>query len=117
RPIMPVYEEHLAKFSELFASGQPVIITPFKPKRPPNAGFRAGSREARDGKSGRWSGTSPPPREKGTSDFPPGDRPPPSEAARMRLRRRGHRPTSSPMLSPAEAEWTRHLHAIIAAFR
>jgi len=84
RPIMPVYEEHLAKFSELFASGQPVIITPFKPKRPPDAGFRSGSRQTRDGKSGRRSDTPPPPREKRTSDFPPGDRPPPSEAARMR---------------------------------
>ncbi|MEW6158150.1 MAG: serine/threonine protein kinase [Verrucomicrobiota bacterium] len=31
----PVYEEHVAKFTELFASGQPVIITPFKPKRGP----------------------------------------------------------------------------------
>ncbi len=29
-----VYEEHLDKFSELFASGKPVIITPFRPKRP-----------------------------------------------------------------------------------
>src|SRR6266536_1695324 len=73
RPVMPVYEEHHAKFSELFASGQPVIITPFKPKRPPDAGFRAGSRQTRDGKSGRRSDTPSPPREKGTSDFPPGD--------------------------------------------
>src|SRR5213593_4534389 len=84
RPIMPVYEEHLAKFSELFASGQPVIITPFKPKRPADAGFRAGPRQTRDGKSGRRSANPPPPRERGTNEFRPGDRPPPSEFARLR---------------------------------
>src|SRR5206468_2531297 len=33
----PVHEDHTEKFSELFASGRPVIITPFKPK-PPDAG-------------------------------------------------------------------------------
>src|SRR5262245_53375242 len=61
RPVMPVYEEHLAKFTELFASGQPVVITPFKPKRPPDAGFRGGQRRPRDSESGRRS-DSPPPR-------------------------------------------------------
>jgi len=84
RPIMPVYEEHQAKFSELFASGQPVIITPFKPKRPPDAGFRGGQRRMREGESGRRSDNFPPPRERGTNESPPGDRPPPSESARFR---------------------------------
>ncbi len=32
----PVAEDHLAKFAELFATDQPVIITPFKPRVPPN---------------------------------------------------------------------------------
>src|SRR3989475_6606807 len=83
RPIMPVYEEHLEKFSELFASGQPVVITPFKPKRPPDAGFRAGQRRSRD-ESGKRSDSPPPRREKATNDFPPGDRPPQSDLARLR---------------------------------
>ena len=30
---LAIADNHVAKFSELFASGQPVIITPFKPKR------------------------------------------------------------------------------------
>ncbi len=32
QPGFAVHEDHTEKFSELFASGQPVIITPFKPK-------------------------------------------------------------------------------------
>src|SRR5438309_3401487 len=31
----PVHEDHTEKFSELFASGRPVIITPFKLRPPP----------------------------------------------------------------------------------
>jgi serine/threonine protein kinase len=84
RPMMPVYEEHLAKFSELFAAGQPVIITPFKPKRPPDAGVRGGQRRMRDGELVRRSDSPLPPRDRGTNGFPPGEHPPPSEAARLR---------------------------------
>ena len=34
RPRTTVIEEHEARFAELFASGQPVLITPFRPQRP-----------------------------------------------------------------------------------
>jgi eukaryotic-like serine/threonine-protein kinase len=44
----PVSEAHTNKFAELFASGQPVIITPFKPellvRPPPPRGGRIGQR-------------------------------------------------------------------------
>ena len=78
RPIMPVYDEHLAKFSELFASGLPVVITPFKPKRPGGAGPGGGPRRTRDGESAKRFDN--PPR---TNGFPPGDRQP-SEWERIR---------------------------------
>jgi len=78
----PVYEEHLAKFSELFASGQPVIITPFKPKRPAVGGPR--SRRPRNDESRKSSEDPLPPREKGTNDFPNRGRPSPPELARFR---------------------------------
>ncbi|PYI80557.1 MAG: hypothetical protein DME26_21380, partial [Verrucomicrobia bacterium] len=81
---MPVAEEHVAKFSELFASGQPVIITPFKPKRPPPGGSRAGSRRTREGEFRRPSDNSPPFRGRGPNDLPAGDRPPPSDLSRFR---------------------------------
>ena len=79
----PVYEEHLAKFSELFASGQPVIITPFKPRRPLDAPPRGGARGTR-GESRRPFDNPPPPRERPTNGLPQGDRPPPGEMARFR---------------------------------
>jgi hypothetical protein len=31
-----IIDEHTAKFAELFTNGQPVLITPFKPARPPS---------------------------------------------------------------------------------
>ena len=47
-PGAPVSEAHTNKFAELFASGQPVIITPFKPellvRPPPPRGGRIGQR-------------------------------------------------------------------------
>lgn len=35
---VPVPDEHQAKFAELFATGEPVIITPFQPRRDPGRG-------------------------------------------------------------------------------
>ena len=39
----PVAEAHTNKFAELFASGEPVIITPYKPGPPPNRPNRRGN--------------------------------------------------------------------------
>jgi len=84
RPSFPVYEEHVAKYSELFATGQPVIITPFKPKPPPEGPPR-GARRPRDVESRSPPGDSLPPREPGTNAFPGGERlPPPDLLARLR---------------------------------
>ncbi len=84
RAVMPVYEEHLAKFSELFASGQPVIITPFKPRRPGDAGIRAGARRPREPESRRPFDGSFPGRGRGTNDFPGAQRSSPSGLVRLR---------------------------------
>ncbi|PYM10876.1 MAG: hypothetical protein DME18_15445 [Verrucomicrobia bacterium] len=84
RPVTPVYDEHLARFSELFSSGQPILITPFKPKRPPDAGFRAGARRTRGAEFARRFDNSVPSRERATNDFPGSERPPPPELARIR---------------------------------
>ena len=84
RATFPVYEEHLAKFSELFASGQPVVITPFKPKRPADLGPRGGVRRARPGElRGPLDKPAPP---RGTDAAPPPDgaRPQPSQMPRFR---------------------------------
>src|ERR1043166_1021333 len=51
-PGTPVYEEHTQKFSELFASGKPVVITPFKFKPPPARGGRGVRRGPEPGQ--RW---------------------------------------------------------------
>lgn len=66
----PVYDEHVEKYSELFSSGQPVIITPFKPKRPRFAGRPGG------GPPGGGGGE-PPGRVPGFGGPPPGERPGP----------------------------------------
>jgi hypothetical protein len=84
RTIMPVYEEHLAKFSELFTTGQPVIITPFKPKRPNAEGPPRGTRRTRGVESRRPGDNSMPPRGRGTNDFAVGERPPPPELGGLR---------------------------------
>src|SRR5713226_7436976 len=82
RPGFAVHEDHTEKFSELFASGQPVIITPFKPKRPsPGRPPRRRTGEPPFG----WPPNSPPPsRAPETNEFPGQDRPPPAEMARFR---------------------------------
>jgi hypothetical protein len=84
RPAMPVYDEHLAKYSDLFASGQPVIITPFKPRRPPDAGFRGGPRRNREGEPRRPPDDPRPSPAPGTNTAPRGDRPPPFDPGRIR---------------------------------
>ena len=50
-PRSSVYDEHVAKFSELFASGQPVIIIPFKPKPPRSFGLAPGMSRSPGGES------------------------------------------------------------------
>ena len=83
--VQRVSEAHLEKFAELFSSGQPVIITPFKPPRPP--GRRP---PPQDGGNGEPRSAGPPPSEThfgppGTNDFPaPGDGPPPRDSWRSR---------------------------------
>jgi hypothetical protein len=84
RATFPVYDEHVAKFSELFASGQPVVITPFKPKRPADLGPRGGARRPRTGELRRPFDNTPPSREKDAPSPPDGARPPPSQVARFR---------------------------------
>src|SRR6266536_3573053 len=83
RSVMPVYEEHVAKFSELFASGQPIIITPFKPKRPPEAGIRGGPRRTREDASRPPDGAIPG-RGPGTNDLPGPERLAPPDPSRFR---------------------------------
>ncbi len=65
-----VLEDHVARYTELFASGQPVIITPFKPPRPnrppgpPGAfpsGFGPGPRPEPSPGSTSRNGTNPDP--------------------------------------------------------
>jgi eukaryotic-like serine/threonine-protein kinase len=77
RPSSAITEDHVAKFSELFASGQPVIITPFKPKRPePPPGGRRGMGQGEPGsRSDRFRSSRP----RGSNDFGFGNRPPPPE--------------------------------------
>jgi hypothetical protein len=80
RPGFAVFEEIRAKFAELFSSGQPVLITPFKP-RPP-----APPRPYRRGRGGRIEYPRPPevftPRREEAP--PPANRPPrgPADPAR-----------------------------------
>ncbi len=40
-----VLDEHMAKFAELFTHGEPILITPFKPKRPPGPSPFQGRRD------------------------------------------------------------------------
>jgi len=84
RQANPVYDEHLAKFSELFASGQPIIITPFKPRRPAPGGPRMGGRRGRDGESPRPFDGPISPRGKGTNVFSRGLRGSPPDLERFR---------------------------------
>jgi serine/threonine protein kinase len=83
RQATPVYEEHLAKFSELFALGQPIIITPFKPRRPPPGGPRMGGRRGREGEGFRADGPLPQ-RGRGTNVFSRGLRGSPPDLERFR---------------------------------
>lgn len=78
-----VNEEHVAKFNELFASGQPVIITPFKPRRPGGPGSGRGPRPDRNFEPRRPMDEPPPVRPGRTNDIPGGE-PPPSAIARFR---------------------------------
>jgi serine/threonine protein kinase len=59
---LPIPEAHTNKFAELFASGEPVIITPFKPEPP-------GGRFAPRGQRGLSFTNRPPFRQRGTNDF------------------------------------------------
>ena len=52
---LPVVEAHTNKFAALFASGQAVIITPYRPEPPPNRPNRRGGRN-RNGFSGDTAG-------------------------------------------------------------
>ncbi|HWW03601.1 MAG TPA: serine/threonine protein kinase [Candidatus Acidoferrum sp.] len=80
----PVSEAQTNKFAELFASGQPFIITPYKPEMPP--GLRPPSRRGGSGQPP----FGPPPdekhagREPGTNAFPGRRRAPVSEPGRGR---------------------------------
>ena len=71
-----VYEEHLDKFAELFTTGKPVIITPFRPKRPRFEGPPNFFRPPREPDSSRPP--QPPP-----GDRAPGDPPPPGGRSRF----------------------------------
>jgi serine/threonine protein kinase len=66
---MPVSEAHTNRFSELFASGQPILITPFKPEPP--APRRFPPRGGRTNEFGRRMpfGNRPPFRPRGTNDL------------------------------------------------
>lgn len=85
----PVYEEHVEKFSEVFSSGQPVVITPFKPKRPKFMGRppgplleeSSGKPPFSEGSRTNFAGPSGPP----PGFSPPGQRPPPPPGGRFRL--------------------------------
>lgn len=96
-----VNEEHLSKFAELFSSGRPVIITPFKPRRPAlPPGDREGRR--RDGfgtRSGPASGAeSGGQRGRDPGGFNPGG-PPPD--------RPGPPPTNGPGFGPPPGDGRR----------
>lgn len=57
---IPVSEAHTNKFSELFESGQPVIITPFRPEPPParrfpRPGLSGTNAEGREPPFRRWA--------------------------------------------------------------
>jgi serine/threonine protein kinase len=84
RATFPVYDEHVAKFSELFASGQPVVITPFKPKRPADLGPRGGARRPRAGEFRRPFENAAPARDKDAASPPDGPRPQTAPMARFR---------------------------------
>ncbi len=88
----PVHEDHAEKFAELFASGRPVIITPFKARppspAPPGAGRGAVGPEKRRRSSeaplNRFpNGPSPPPN-RGTDQGPEHNRPQRTESGRSR---------------------------------
>jgi len=83
RPHHTVFEEHVAKFNELFASGQPVIITPFKPRRPGGNAPGRGPRFERIPESPRPPDEPPSFRAGRTNDFPAGG-PSPADLARFR---------------------------------
>jgi len=69
-----VLEEHVARYTELFTSGQPILITPFRPRRPNGPG-RPPDFMARgitnsgprfwNGPRGEWNGGPPPGEERG----------------------------------------------------
>ncbi len=67
--MLPVAEAHTNKFEQLFASGQPILITPFKPellmRRPPPRNGPANGMEHPQPFLNRR-----PPRWRGTNDFP-----------------------------------------------
>jgi serine/threonine protein kinase len=80
----PVSEAHHAKFAELFSSGQPVLITPYKPEPP--SGRRPPPRAGVSGQlqSGRPFDNRTPFRPRGTNGFPRGGGPPFPEGGRGR---------------------------------
>jgi serine/threonine protein kinase len=96
RPNLAVFEEHVAKFNELFATGQPVVITPFKTKPPGggpgrgfrmnrNIGFRPSESPGRPAPDGPPPDSPPPQRGGSTNEWAPGLLPPGSELMRFRL--------------------------------
>jgi serine/threonine protein kinase len=64
---MPVADAHTNKFAELFASGQPIVITPFKPELRRNV---QRERRTNAGERPRPSDNTPSIRPRGANDFP-----------------------------------------------
>ena len=85
-----VLEEHVARYTELFTSGQPVLITPFRPRRsggpggpgrPPDflaRGITNFGARPWGGPRGEWNGSTPPGENRGPGPGPGGTNRPPS---------------------------------------
>lgn len=84
RPGAPVSDAHLAKYAELFNSGQPVIITPFKPERPQGRRPPPGGTRGGEAVFGRSFLSRAPNRPRGTNDPSRGERMASIEALRNR---------------------------------
>lgn len=68
---LPVSEAQMAKFSELFSTGEPILITPFRPELPAGRRFGPGGRRFNGGERRGFPGRRGPFRERGTNE-PPG---------------------------------------------
>jgi hypothetical protein len=67
---LPVSEAHTNKFIELFTSGQPVLITPFKPEFPAGRRFPFRAGRTNENARGFAFGNRAPLRPRATNDFP-----------------------------------------------